>query len=176
MSGKVERRRYPYPFKLFGIPAAYSPHFANVVKPQRLNAFLIIVYQAAVVIAWIFLGEMGCHLGKSLGGGDSDTYRNANRPPHPVVQVTPPLLQLLSVYPLKNGKSLVNGIPETLRSHVTDDCHNTSGKLAIQFIVRREHLDMCIGEKLFELIVRRTSLHPHELCLLASRHHTSVVV
>lgn len=174
--GEVEGRPHPIGRQFGRVASAHAPHLLHRVEAQRLLALLLAVYQAAVVVAWVFLCKVACHLRQRLVG----SYAHAHRHSHPAsdlsVQLLAPGLQVHSLQVLKIDEALVDGVAEVGRSLLLDDGDHAGRHLAIELIVGGEDRYLVLRKLLPELEKGCSRLHSQCLGLVAPGHHAAVVV
>ena len=174
--GEVEGRPHPIGRQFGRVAPAHAPHLLHRVEAQRLLALLLAVYQAAVVIAWVFLCKVACHLRQRLVG----SYAHAHRHSHPAsdlpVQLLAPGLQVHSLQVLEIDEALVDGVAEVGRSLLLDDGDHAGRHLAIELIVGGEDRYLVLRKLLLELEKGCSRLHSQRLGLVAPGHHAAVVV
>ena len=113
----------------------YAPHVFHWVKFQSLYAFLFIIDDAAVAVAWVFLGEVTCHLRQGLVWCQTYAHWHSNPTFYFLVQPFAPLRKVGLVHALKIDEALVDAVSEICRYFLTDDVHDASCQLPVEFVV-----------------------------------------
>ena len=104
------------------------------------------------------LGQPRCQFGQRLVGSQPDANGQSHLLFNPPVQMLAPLLKLILRNTVKINETLVNRITEKGGGLLTDNADYSSRQLAIEFIVRREHLYLLVWVLLSHLVVRNSLL------------------
>ena len=92
------------------------------------------------------------------------------------MQVLAPSLQTEVLHAVEIDETLVDGIAEVGRRLLADDAYHPSCQVAIQLIVAAEDGYLFIAKLLCHLEIRSALLDAQRLGLIASSHHTAIVV
>ena len=110
-------------------------------------------------VALILLRKVRGHLCQCLVGSQSDADRHTHISLNLLVQVLTPLLQVQMIHTVKIDEALIDGISEIGRNLLGDKAYDTTCQFSIEFIVRGEHCNLCVGKLLSQLIVWCSSLN-----------------
>lgn len=159
---------------LHGSPA-YSPHVFERKKGKCFLALFATDDAASALVAGVFLGEFGGHLGERFGR--SNPYRNGNA--NAFLNLLYELLAIVFLFGfchmVEQEKRLVDGVLiEPLRMS-RKDAHHAVGKVAIEGEIRGETDYAILFHKVLYFKKRNAHFYAQLLNFVTTRHHTSIV-
>ena len=162
--------------QLRSIPSADAPDIFHRQPFQGGDAVGVVVDDATMAIYFELFREFGSDLGKGLIRGQSDADRHADGAPDAVVKVLAPRLEVDVLHAIEIDKALIDAVAEIGWGFLADDTHHPTREFPVQFIITTEYGDLFLRVLLGYLIIRRAILDAKGLCLVGSRHDTTVIV
>ena len=162
--------------QLGSISSPYAPNIIYWEKLQSFDALLVIVYHAAMAIAFILLGEVTGHLCQCLSGSNTYADRHPDTLSDALVQMLAPCFQIHAVDALPIDKALVNAVPEISWSFLPDYFHYPACEFSVQLIVTGEHCYLLVRKLLGKLEVWSSGFDAHLLGFVAAGYDTAVIV
>src|SRR5574344_2142394 len=129
-----------------------------------------------MAITGIVFGIMTCHFGKSLGRSDAYAYRHPRTMKYLPMQLFSPFFEILFIYSIKEAKRFIYRIAEIVGCSLSDECHDSSGDVTIEFIIAAKCYYGSIGKKFGQLVIWCNSFYSKLFGFIASCHDTAVII